>query len=69
MYHPSEADIKLTKRLVECGKLLDINVRDHIILSTPKRNSKQRSFERQLELARFETVAVLLLQKQPLNNL
>ncbi|QPH37909.1 JAB domain-containing protein [Pedobacter endophyticus] len=30
---PSEADIKLTKRLIECGKLLDINVWDHIILS------------------------------------
>jgi len=30
---PSEADIKLTKRMVECGKLLDINVWDHIILS------------------------------------
>ncbi|MCX2431114.1 JAB domain-containing protein [Pedobacter sp. GR22-10] len=30
---PSEADIKLTKRLVECGKLLDINVWDHIVLS------------------------------------
>jgi len=30
---PSEADIKLTKRLLECGKLLDINVWDHIILS------------------------------------
>ncbi len=30
---PSEADIKLTRRLVECGKLLDINVWDHIILS------------------------------------
>ena len=29
---PSEADIKLTNRLVECGKLLDINVWDHIIL-------------------------------------
>lgn len=30
---PSEADIKLTKRLLECGKLLDINVWDHIIIS------------------------------------
>jgi len=30
---PSEADIKLTKRLVECGKLLDIIVFDHIIIS------------------------------------
>ncbi|MGM9479443.1 JAB domain-containing protein [Pedobacter sp. GSP4] len=30
---PSESDIKLTKRLVECGKLLDITVWDHIILS------------------------------------
>ncbi|WP_316827830.1 JAB domain-containing protein [Pedobacter miscanthi] len=30
---PSEADIKLTTRLAECGKLLDINVWDHIILS------------------------------------
>lgn len=30
---PSEADIKLTKRLAECGKLLDIIVFDHIIIS------------------------------------
>lgn len=30
---PSDADIKLTKRLVECGKLLDIIVWDHIILA------------------------------------
>jgi DNA repair protein RadC len=30
---PSEADVKLTTRLVECGKLLDIIVWDHIILS------------------------------------
>ncbi|WP_343522365.1 JAB domain-containing protein [Pedobacter sp.] len=30
---PSEADIKLTKRLVECGKLLEITVFDHIIIS------------------------------------
>jgi len=29
---PSEADIKLTKRLIECGKLLDIIVFDHIII-------------------------------------
>lgn len=30
---PSEADIKLTKRTVECGKLLEIDIWDHIILS------------------------------------
>lgn len=30
---PSESDIKLTKRLVECGKLFDIIVWDHIIIS------------------------------------
>jgi len=30
---PSDADIKLTKRLTECGKLLDIMVWDHIIIS------------------------------------
>ena len=30
---PSEADVKLTKRLVECGKLLDIIVFDHLIIS------------------------------------
>ena len=30
---PSEADIKLTKRIVECGKLLEIDIWDHIILS------------------------------------
>jgi DNA repair protein RadC len=29
---PSEADIKLTRKLVEVGKLLDINVFDHIIV-------------------------------------
>ncbi|WP_316849078.1 JAB domain-containing protein [Pedobacter agri] len=30
---PSEADFKLTKRLVECGKLLNILVWDHLIIS------------------------------------
>lgn len=30
---PGEADVKLTKRLVDCGQLLDINIWDHIILS------------------------------------
>lgn len=30
---PSEADIKLTRRLSECGKILDINVFDHLIIS------------------------------------
>lgn len=30
---PSEADIKFTTRLAECGKLLDINIWDHIIIS------------------------------------
>lgn len=29
---PSEADIKLTKKLLEGGRLLDINVLDHIII-------------------------------------
>jgi len=30
---PSDADIKLTKTLVEAGKLLDIQVLDHIIIT------------------------------------
>jgi len=30
---PSEADVKLTTRMVECGKLLGVEVHDHIILS------------------------------------
>lgn len=30
---PSDADIRTTKQLVEVGKLLDINVIDHIILA------------------------------------
>lgn len=30
---PSEADIKLTRNLVECGKLMDIPVLDHVIVS------------------------------------
>ncbi|MCP4551933.1 MAG: JAB domain-containing protein [Bacteroidetes bacterium] len=29
---PSEADIKLTKKIIEGGRLLDINVLDHIII-------------------------------------
>ncbi len=33
---PSEADIKITKRLVEAGKLIDISVLDHIIVSQNK---------------------------------
>ncbi len=31
---PSEADIHLTKKLVEGGKLLDISVLDHLIVTT-----------------------------------
>ena len=30
---PSDADIKLTKRLVEAGKVLDIKVQDHLIIA------------------------------------
>lgn len=30
---PSQADINLTKKLVQAGKLLEINVHDHIIIS------------------------------------
>lgn len=30
---PSEQDIKLTKKLVECGKLLDVPVLDHLIVT------------------------------------
>ncbi|NMN37738.1 RadC family protein [Pedobacter sp. SG918] len=33
LVRPSEADIKLTKKLIECGKLLEITVWDHIVLS------------------------------------
>jgi DNA repair protein RadC len=29
---PSDKDISLTKRLVECGKILDIKILDHIII-------------------------------------
>lgn len=31
---PSQADMQLTKRLVDAGKLLDVKVLDHIILNT-----------------------------------
>ena len=31
--NPSEIDIKLTKQMIEAGKLLDINVLDHIIIA------------------------------------
>jgi DNA repair protein RadC len=31
---PSEADIHLTKKLVECGKFLDLPVLDHLIVTT-----------------------------------
>ncbi|RYY22608.1 MAG: DNA repair protein, partial [Sphingobacteriaceae bacterium] len=31
--NPSEADIKLTRKLVEAGKLLELPVCDHLILS------------------------------------
>ena len=33
---PSQADIKLTKKLSEAGKFLDISVLDHIILTVDK---------------------------------
>ena len=31
--NPSEADIKLTDRMVKAGKFLDINIYDHLIIS------------------------------------
>ena len=31
---PSEEDIRLTRKMVEAGKLLDITVHDHLILTT-----------------------------------
>jgi DNA repair protein RadC len=31
---PSAEDIKVTKQLVECGKLFDIEVLDHVIVAT-----------------------------------
>jgi DNA repair protein RadC len=30
---PSQSDINLTKKMVDCGKLLDITVLDHVILT------------------------------------
>lgn len=33
---PSEADIHLTKKLVECGKFLDLAVLDHLIITTDR---------------------------------
>jgi DNA repair protein RadC len=31
--HPSEQDIAITKRLKEAGKILDVNITDHVILT------------------------------------
>lgn len=31
---PSTADIQLTKNIVECGKFLEINILDHVILTS-----------------------------------
>jgi DNA repair protein RadC len=36
---PSDEDISITKRLVEAGKILDINVFDHIIIAGEKYTS------------------------------
>ena len=33
---PSEADIKVTRELVQAGKLLKIEVLDHVILGRPR---------------------------------
>lgn len=44
---PSIDDRRMTKRMVECGKLLDINILDHIILGD---NESFYSFKEQGEL-------------------
>ncbi len=31
---PSEADISITKKIIEAGKLVDITVLDHVILTS-----------------------------------
>ncbi len=36
---PSREDIEVTKRLVDCGKILDIEVLDHLIVGDKKYNS------------------------------
>lgn len=36
---PSDADIALTRRLIECGKMLGIKVLDHVIVSDTSYNS------------------------------
>ena len=30
---PSQADINLTNKMIDCGKLLDITVLDHLIIT------------------------------------
>jgi len=32
-FHPSDADLKITRKLVKAGKMLDIRVMDHLIIS------------------------------------
>jgi len=36
---PSDEDLKMTKRLVECGQLLGIHVIDHVVLATDRSTS------------------------------
>jgi DNA repair protein RadC len=45
---PSEADIKVTKDLIHAGRLLKIEVLDHVILGRPENGSKGWSSLREL---------------------
>ncbi|MEL6135722.1 MAG: JAB domain-containing protein, partial [Bacteroidota bacterium] len=33
-FHPSDADLKITKKLAQAGKMLDIRIMDHLIISS-----------------------------------
>jgi len=37
--YPSQSDLDMTKQLVEAGKLLDVEVLDHIIIGNPQYTS------------------------------
>jgi len=60
---PSQADLSLTRRLVEAGKLLDLLILDHLILT----KQGYFSFRDEGFLALYEPAGIgIITQKPPL---
>jgi DNA repair protein RadC len=50
---PSAEDIRITKQLIEAGRIIDIKILDHVIIGRPSENNKGYTSMREAGLCEF----------------